>query len=194
MTPVGWGEDDLELRPLDTPPLEFDCGRPEQDEYLLEYAVDDQNAGVSRTYLAFIKGIVAGYVTVSADSLRLYSRERPSDVRFPSVPALKIGQLGVAERWQGCGLGKRLIHACIILAQDLSEHVGLRYVTVDAKTDVVDLYLHLGFKRNKLEASDRRERDEARGLDPEESPVSLRFDIRDPEGQFTMPLPPFSDL
>ena len=189
MKQVGWAESDLVYRVLDDPPADFDCGSDEQNDYLHSQAAADQEAGVSVTYIAYVKGTAAAFVTILSDSLQLYPFERGADVGYTTVPAMKIGQLGVDRRWQGLGLATRLIVTCIATARHVSGIMGLRYATVDAKPHVIEFYTKLGFKMNKLEKKLSRQDAEERGLDPSTLPVSMRFDLRIPNEQLSVNLP-----
>jgi hypothetical protein len=63
------------------------------------------------------------------------------------------------------------------LALELSQRVGCRYVTLDAQPDLVEWYQRLGFKINRVI---QKQRIEAAGTrNPDEIPVSMRFDLRE---------------
>lgn len=178
----GWTLDDLDPRRLDGQPdvaMPFDCGREEQNAYLREHAWDDQQNGFSVTWMAEVKGIIAGYVTLTMDGLELYGFERPDGGRYKEYPAIKIGQLGVDKSFQGLHIGQYLIAFALIMATSMADQIGCRYLTVDAKRDVVDWYKAQGFKENKLREAERGREARAAGRDRTDAPVSLRLDIRD---------------
>lgn len=170
--------DDLEVRKLeDAPPLRFDCGRETQTRFLYEHAWYDQRQRVSTTCLYDTTDGLAAYTTVCMDAIPLGRRERPADVRFQDVPALKLAQLGVGRRLQGRGYGAMAVADVIALALTLSQRAGCRYVTVDAKPYLVGWYQSLGFEINKLKQKQRTAAAGARN--PDETPVSMRFDLRE---------------
>ena len=71
-------DDELQMRPLlGNPPRSFDCGSPEQNAFLYERAGNDARCGITVTHLLYVKGMLAAYVTVMADRIKLGSRERP---------------------------------------------------------------------------------------------------------------------
>jgi GNAT superfamily N-acetyltransferase len=178
ITPLTFGFDGWVLRKLDgAPPAGFDCGREAQTRFLHDFAWPDQRQRVSTTYLYHIQGILAAYTAVCMDAIPLGTRERPSSIRFREVPALKLAQLGVDRMFQGRGYGALAVADTIALAVELSLRAGCRYVTVDAKPDVVGWYQSLGFEINQLKQKQRIAA--AADRSPDEIPVSMRFDLRE---------------
>lgn len=161
------------------PDYGFDCGYPEQTSYLYEQAEADQEAQTAVTYLYYVRGILAAYATVAMDALPLDRTERGTGVRFQEASAMKLGQLGVALPFQGIGLGTFVLADILVLAQEEAERVGCRYVSVDARPDLVGWYERRGFKRNKLRQQRRIEDALAHGRDPDLIAVSMRFDLRE---------------
>lgn len=175
--------DELEIRRLEAEPeTGFDCGQEEQNTFLYTRAWADQCEGVSTTYLYYLHGILAGYATVVMDGLILSRRERPWRIRYETVGALKLAQLGVHRELSGRSLGSLIIADVIGLAVRISEAVGCRYVTVDARHDVVGWYEKLGFKHNRQMQEHRVERALKLGRDADRLAKSMRFDIRDVVG------------
>jgi GNAT superfamily N-acetyltransferase len=165
----------IEHLPQDFDPGDFDCGESDYNDYLRDgTAQRDESANVTRTYLAFFEGVLIGYFAILNDAIPLDTGERPEDVAYSNVPALKIGRLATDTRFQGQGVGKYLITVVIGLAKDLSEQLGCRYVTLDALPQRVTYYTKLGFKRNKVVHRNFRKLREQ-----ELENTSMRFDIRD---------------
>lgn len=174
-------DEDLQMRPLlGDPPLGFDCGSAEQNAFLYDRAWNDARCGITVTHLLYVKGMLAAYVTVMADRIKLGSSERPRGVVYGLAPAVKIAQLGVDRRFAGCGLGKLLVAYAVQMAVMFRRRIGCRYVTLDARTEeLVRWYEAQGFVRNKEEQKLRIADAERRGHMPEGVPVSLRFDLRE---------------
>jgi GNAT superfamily N-acetyltransferase len=169
--------DGLSVRKLaGDPPPGFDCGRESQTRFLYDYAWLDQRQRVSTTYLYHVVELLAAYATVCMDAIPLGRRERPGAVRYQEIGALKLAQLGVDRRFQGHGYGTLAVAGAIALAIELSRRAGCRYVTVDAKPDLVGWYQSLGFEINKLK---QKQRIAATTRDAAEVPVSMRFDLRE---------------
>lgn len=175
-----WTAGLLEIRKLDGPPPEgFDCGRADQNHFLYQHAWPDQQALISTTYLFFIQGFCAGYLTVVMDGIDLSVKERGPGVRFRTTGALKAAQVGVDRRVGGQGLGQMIVAMAVSLALHIGEIAGCRYLTLDARPDLVSWYRGQGFLRNELSQSARLTEAERHGRDPERIPVSMRFDLRE---------------
>lgn len=167
------------VRRLDgEPPLDFDCGRVAQNQFLYNSAARDQGEWISCTYLHFLRGICVAYATVCMDSLPLGTREKPRSIRYKYIGALKLAQLGVDRRVQGRGLAREVIADVVALAQDAAVRIGCRYVSIDAQPDLVGWYERHGFVVNKLH---QKEKLAAAGgtIDPAHMTVSMRLDLRD---------------
>lgn len=183
---AGFTWDDVDIHQLDgEPPSDFDCGREEQTEFLYALARRYHEADLGKTYLVFVKGVLAAFFTLANDALTLGSRERGRDIPHPSVPALKLGQLAVDRRFQGSGLGRALVGFCVEFARRTGTTVGCRYLTLDAQPDLVRWYEEQGFVRNKL-VQNERERRAAESGDPARQAgvkVSMRLDLRLPASE-----------
>lgn len=161
-----------------TPPRDFECTRVEQNDFLHERAWSEQAEGFSVTHLAQLHGIVVGYMTLAMDAIPLQTSEKPrSDLRLVRFPAMKIVQLAVDARWEGRGFGQHLVASAAVIAHRLSHTIGCRYLTVDAKPEVVDWYKHREFKINKVDRKALAERAEKAGKDPKLLPLSMRIDL-----------------
>lgn len=178
----GWDPLEVYVRKLDgMPPYGFDCGRHEQNRFLHEFAWEDQTELLSTTYLFYLKGICASYATLFMDSIPLGRHERGLSIRYKSVSALKLGQLGVDSRFQGSGLGKHVVGYAVNVARDESQRVGCRYLTLDAQPDLVQWYEQQGFVRNLLRQDERIQDALRHRRDPEGIAVSMRLDLRRPD-------------
>jgi hypothetical protein len=85
----------------------------------------------------------------------------------------------VNRTFQGRSLGGLIVAEVIRLAREIADRIGCRYVTVDARHDLMGWYERgFGFERNRLMQEHRVERAVRRGHDPEHLAISMRFDIR----------------
>jgi GNAT superfamily N-acetyltransferase len=126
----------------------FNCGETALDDFLCHLAGQQQRRGFGKTYVALADDeiTVAGFITVSAGQLATDSL--PPTMKLPRypVPVLRIGRLAVDTRFQGQGLGKALLKSALGLALELSEHIGLYAVVVEAKHEKAKtFYERLGF-------------------------------------------------
>lgn len=172
---------DVVVRKLDGPPeAGFVCDHEDQTSFLYERAWNDQQQLVSVTYLYYVHGILAGYATVCLDAIQLGRRERGFHIRYETVGALKLAQLGVHRTFAGMGLGTYIVADVVGIARTLSTTAGCRFVTVDAREDMVRWYENrLGFKHNTEMQSYRIDLAVKKNRDPGRLAVSMRFDIRD---------------
>ncbi len=161
------------------PPSGFDCAREAQNLFFYQQAWPDQEESISTTYLYYVQGIVAAYATVCMHAIVLGTREKPRSIRYKQIPAVHLAQMGVDRRFQGTGMGRRVVADVIRLARESSEFVGCRYLALDAVPDLLDWYAYWGFRINKMMQKQRLDAAAGR-VDPAELPVSMRFDLLDP--------------
>ncbi|HSU15132.1 GNAT family N-acetyltransferase [Longimicrobium sp.] len=170
---------DIVVRRLDGPPEPgFDCGHEEQNTFLYRYAWTDQQQQLSVTYRYYVHGIFAGFAALAMDGLALSFRERGVHIRYETVGALKLGQLGVDRRFQGRGLGEVIVADVATLAREFALQVGCRYIAIDARPGLERWYEALSFKRNKLMQERLRQFAMEKNRDPDRLATSMRFDIR----------------
>lgn len=117
----------------------FDCGEPALDEFLARYARQNQDQGISRTYVATRpwERRVFGYFTLSSGSVEirdLPEAERRRLPRYP-VPVVLLGRLAVDRSVAGRGLGERLLVEALRVALGVSASVGAYAVAVVAKSE-----------------------------------------------------------
>ena len=158
------------------PPAGFNCARDAQNRFLYERAWAEQEELVSTTYLYRIEGRVAAYATVCMTGVVLGTREKPASIPYKQIAALHLVQLGVDRRFQRVGLGSYVVGDVIGLGWEVSEHIGCRYLALDAHPDLVGWYERQGFSTNKTMQKQRVEAATSRESGAP-LPVSMRFDL-----------------
>lgn len=142
----------LTLVPIDkkTAKADFDCGYPELNAYLRQFAVKNDKLSIGKTFVAITeRNEIAGYLTLS--TAQIEAKKMPADIqiklpRYP-VPAFRIGKLAVSIKLQGLGVGRWLLTQAFIKAIEISQNIGLFAVIVDAiDTKAKKFYLKYGFK------------------------------------------------
>lgn len=170
---------DLELFPLESAaPMDFRCARAEQNDFLHSRSVSDQAEGFSVTYLGHFQGVAVSFMTLAMDAIKLQTSEKPrSDIKIVRFPAVKVAQLGVDERWDRRGIGRHMISLAVAIALELRGRIGCRYLTVDAKADVVSWYQSQEFKINKIARKERERIAAERQVAKDSLPLSMRLDL-----------------
>lgn len=128
----------------------FDCGNSSLNDYLKRYALQNQKARYSVTYVASREGSkeIAGYYCSSASVIEFANIPEKQKRKLPRYPApvMLIGQLAVAKEMQGKGLGRILLMHGLSNAIKISEEMGIYAVRVDAiDEDAKKFYLKYGF-------------------------------------------------
>lgn len=129
----------------------FECGQPLLDEWLKDRASQFDRRDLSRTFVATRPELVAvlGYYAISTHRVVYEVLPTAEAKGLPrlAVPVLLIGKLAVDRRVQGQGLGALLLVDALRRALQISEHVGIRAVEVDAIDDAArKFYMKFGFR------------------------------------------------
>lgn len=114
----------------------FECGEPSLDGYLKRQISQDIKKKVASCFVLHETGNskILGYYTLSTVSAEL--AEIPENIRkklprYPDVPMVLLGRLGITKEAQGKGYGEvLLIDACRRILQT-SESVGIWAVAVE---------------------------------------------------------------
>jgi GNAT superfamily N-acetyltransferase len=111
---------------------QFHCGETTLDDWLRKRALQNEESGTSRTYVACV-GRVVGYYALAAGAVT--HAEAPGRVRrnMPDpVPVMVIGRLAVDQTMQGQALGPALLRDAVLRTVQAAEIVGIRAVLVHA--------------------------------------------------------------
>lgn len=115
----------------------FDCGREALNRFLIRYALQNQQAGASQTYVAVAGEEIAGYYSLAVSQVAYDDapeRLAKGLARHP-IPLMLLARLAVAERWQGRGLGKGLLKDAVLRTLQAAGIAGIRALAVHAKDD-----------------------------------------------------------
>lgn len=127
----------------------FDCGKQKLNDYLKKYAWQNQQKRYSITFVATMENSqeIAGYYCTSASSIEFANIPDSLNQKLPRYPAVMlIGQLAVARKMQGRGLGKVMLMHALSRAVRISSEMGIFAVRVDAMDrEAIDFYLKYGF-------------------------------------------------
>ena len=126
----------------------FDCGAPPLNEYLRRQALPDQQAGKSRTYVAFVGIGVIAYFSLAAASVEpdaAIARVGKGQ-GGQSIPCVLLARFAVDVDYQGHGLGQAMLMEALRACLRAADVIGVRAVLVHAKDESTrDFYERYGF-------------------------------------------------
>ena len=126
----------------------FDCGREALNRFLIRYALQNQQAGASQTYVALADDEIAGYYTLVVGQVEYDGapeRLTKGLARHP-VPIMLLARLAVATSWQGKKLGAGLLKDAMLRTLQAADIAGIRAFAVHAKDDEARaFYEHFDF-------------------------------------------------
>ena len=128
----------------------FDCGVETLNNYLLQYASQDQKRSLSRVYvLVTADNRIIGYYSICAHSV--LRDNLPQELKvggYDDIPFLLLGRLAVDTEYQGKGYGDTLIFDALNKTAEYAEHIGIFGMIVDAKSSKASsFYEGFGFKK-----------------------------------------------
>lgn len=125
----------------------FSCGVDILDEFLRNFAFQNQRDNLSRTFvLCDDASYIVGYYTLVASSLRRDSI--PDNYRLPRypIPTVLLARLAVDTKHAGVGIGKHLVADAMKRTGSISHSTGVYALEVDSKNDAAKrFYIRLGF-------------------------------------------------
>jgi predicted N-acetyltransferase YhbS len=126
----------------------FSCGKPDLDNWLKTQVRQQERINNTRTFLAVENSKVIGYYATTAyrlgldEAAEMYGTGR----RAYPIPAVLLARLAVDARYQGQGVGSRLLVHALGQVAEASRHIGFEVVVVHAiDKDVVTFYAQRGF-------------------------------------------------
>lgn len=161
MALIKW--DDIHVEPLNSDHdfSDFYCVSEDLNDFIKNDARREQECMLSRTYLFSYEKDVIGFVSLSADSVsapRLRSddlvRKKGSNKPiYSNLPCILIGRLAVVNRYERQGIGTNILNWAVgLITNVVCKSVGCRYITVDPKTESLDLYIKSGLGFTQMEA------------------------------------------
>jgi predicted N-acetyltransferase YhbS len=115
----------------------FDCGSEALNRFLIRHALQNEQAGASRTYVALDDAAIAGYYTLvvgQVEHAAAPERLKKGLARHP-VPIMLLARLAIATQWQGKGLGAGLLKEAMRRTLEAANIAGIRAFAVHAKDD-----------------------------------------------------------
>jgi predicted N-acetyltransferase YhbS len=115
----------------------FDCGNGFLNDWLKKYALANNRAKASTTFVVCVNQEVIGYYSLamgSVDYEEAPPRIKKGLARHP-IPVVILGRLAVDRRYQKKRLGISLLKDVFLRALIVSEHIGARAIFVNAKDE-----------------------------------------------------------
>ena len=115
----------------------FDCGKEPLNRFLVRYALQNQQAGASQTYVGLVDEEVVGYYTLAfgaVEHAQAPGRIGKGLARHP-IPLMVLARLAVAINRHGEGIGAGLLKDAVLRTFQAAEIAGLRALAVHAKDD-----------------------------------------------------------
>ena len=115
----------------------FDCGEEPLNRFLTRFALSNQQANASQTYLALASDTVIGFYTLVVGEVRYDDapeRLIKGLARHP-IPIMLLARLGVSIDWQNKGMGAELLRDAILRTLAAADIAGIRALAVHAKNE-----------------------------------------------------------
>jgi GNAT superfamily N-acetyltransferase len=126
----------------------FDCGNEPLNRFLHRFALGNQQANASQTYVGLADDAVIGFYTLVVGEVsfdRAPPRLTKGLARHP-VPIMLVARLAVNANWQGKGIGAGLLKDAMLRTLNAAEIAGIRALAVHAKNDSARaFYEHFDF-------------------------------------------------
>lgn len=126
----------------------FDCGQEDLNRFLVRFALTNQLAFASTTYLALAGEEVVGYSTLVVSEVAYADapdRLTRAMAHHP-IPLMLLARLATDHRWQGKGIGKGLLKDAMLRTLQAADIAGIRALAVHAKDDAARaFYEHFDF-------------------------------------------------
>ena len=116
----------------------FDCGEDALNRFLVRFALPNQMANASQTYVGVSdEDAIVGFYTLVVGEVRY--DEAPERLtkglaRHP-VPVMLLARLGVSEAWQGKRIGAGLLRDAVLRTLQVADIAGVHALVVHAKND-----------------------------------------------------------
>ncbi|MDX8398706.1 MAG: GNAT family N-acetyltransferase [Gallionellaceae bacterium] len=115
----------------------FDCGNQALNQFLQRYALLNQKANSTQTYVCCTEGTVVGFYSLAVGSVDHQSapaRLTKGLARHP-VPVMILARLAVDSAHQGKGVGQALLKDALLRTAQAADIAGIRAVLVHAKDE-----------------------------------------------------------
>jgi GNAT superfamily N-acetyltransferase len=130
---------------------EFRCGQAPLDRFLARFALANQLANASQTYVGLAGDAVIGFYTlvVGEVSYAAASGRLSKGLARHPVPVMVLARLAVAQEWQGQGIASGLLKDAVLRTLQAADIAGIRALIVHAKDEqAAAFYQRFDFARS----------------------------------------------
>jgi GNAT superfamily N-acetyltransferase len=127
---------------------EFDCGKDDLNRFLTRFALTNQQANSSRTYVALANETVIGFYTLVVGEVAFDDAPQrlTKGLAHHAVPIMLLARLAVSSAWQGKGVGAGLLKDAMNRTLGAADIAGIRAFAVHAKDEAASaFYRHFDF-------------------------------------------------
>jgi ribosomal protein S18 acetylase RimI-like enzyme len=129
----------------------FDCNNEMINEFVSKSLKKRVKKHLSQAYILLAKEEVIGFYTLDTFSIsRDIFEDKPSGMP-PVIPVVKLGMLGVSKKFQGEGIGKRLLRDAMLKVVHISQIAGCAGIYLLSEENAIEFYKSLGFTILKKE-------------------------------------------
>lgn len=132
----------------------FDCANSILNTWLRRYAMQNQRANSSRTFVTCDENRVVGYYSLAVGSIehKLASKRTKKGLARHPIPVMILARLAVGFEYQGKNIGSALLKDALIRTLQASEHAGIRAIFVHAKDEKAqNFYKHFDFEPSPID-------------------------------------------
>ena len=126
----------------------FDCGNEELDRFLVRYALANQLASSSQTYIALADISIVGFYTLTVGQVDFDNSPQrlTKGLAHHPVPIMLLARLAVSNKWQKRGVGAGLLKDAMRRTMQAADIAGIRALAVHAKDEAArQFYAHFDF-------------------------------------------------
>lgn len=113
----------------------FDCGKKGLNDYLTQYARQNQTKNISNTFVVTKNSLVVGYYTLTFGAVLKENLPKKNNLPNYPIPVVVLARLAVDKSECGNGLGKALLKNAILKTIMASEIAGIKAIMVKAKDE-----------------------------------------------------------
>jgi GNAT superfamily N-acetyltransferase len=126
----------------------FDCGQEALNRFLQRFALSNQQANASQTYVGLADDAVIGFYTLAVGEVAFEDAPERLTIglaRHP-VPIMLLARLGVSLEWQGRGVGAGLLKDAMRRTMQAADIAGIRTFAAHTKDEAASaFYRHFDF-------------------------------------------------